>query len=340
MPITLKDIANKSGFSVTTVSRALAGYSDVSQQTRECILNIAEELGYQPNQIARQLQGQRTNTIGLIMPPRPATDDDDFFSLLLKGITYEAARNGYDVLVSAGHPETTEMETYQRIVGGNRVDGMVLARIHQNDSRIEYLQEQKHPFIVLGRNAPESPSDFSYIDVDSQLGIEMLVEHFVDLGHREIAIILPPNDVTATLHRFAGYKVALDRAGIVFREDYCIYSDYTFDGGKAAAEVLLDRAPQISAIVGCNDWMALGAMATLQKLGIPIGVDFVIGGYDDIPAAARAVPSLSSIHTPIYKLGELLTTRLIKLIDDDPTTEQQQIITPKLIIRESSGGSR
>lgn len=340
MPVTLKDIANKSGFSVTTVSRALAGYDDVSQQTREQILKIAEELGYQPNQIARQLQGQRTNTIGLIMPPRPATDDDDFFSLLLKGITYEAARNAYDVLVSAGHPGTTEMDTYQRIVGGNRVDGMVLARNYQNDPRISYLQGQKHPFIVLGRNAPDTVSDFSYIDVDSQLGIEMLVGHFVDLGHRDIGIILPPNTVTATFHRFAGYKAGLERAGIPFREDYCIYSNYTFNGGKEAAEILLDRVPQITAIVGCNDWMALGAMAAVQNRGIAIGKAFSIGGYDDIPAAARAVPALTTIHTPIYKLGELLTKRLIRLINHDPTTEQQQIVIPELVIRESSGGSR
>lgn len=340
MPVTLKDISNKSGFSVTTVSRALAGYDDVSSQTREHILKIAAELGYQPNQIARQLQGRRTNTIGLIMPQRPATDDDDFFSLLLKGITYEAARNGYDVLVSAGHPETTEMETYRRIVGGNRVDGIVLARNYQNDPRIIYLQEQKHPFIVLGRNAPDTPSDFSYIDVDSQFGIEMLVEHFVSLGHQDIGLILPPSDVTTTFHRFAGYKVGLDRAGIAFKDDYCIYSDYTFDGGREAADILLERAPQITAIVGCNDWMALGAMATLQNRGIPIGQDFVVGGYDDIPAAARSVPSLTTLHTPIYELGELLTKRLIKLIDHDPTFQQQEIVKPELIIRESSGGSR
>jgi LacI family transcriptional regulator len=340
MRVTLKDISKKSGFSVTTVSRALAGYDDVSQKTRDCILKIAEELGYQPNQIARQLQGQRTNTIGLIMPLRPATDDDDFFSLLLKGMTYEAARNGYDVLVSAGQPNTSEMDTYRRIVGGNRVDGLVLARIYRDDPRIEYLNEKKHPFVVLGRNAPDTTSDFCYIDVDSQLGIEMLIEHFVELGHQHIGIILPPTNVTTTYHRFAGYQAGLERAGIPFREDYCIYSDYTFDGGLSAAEILLDRVPQLTAIVACNDWMALGAITTAQKRGIKVGQEFAIGGYDDIPAAARAVPSLSTVHTPIYELGELLTKRLIKLIDNDPTAEQQLVVKPTLIIRESSGGSR
>jgi LacI family transcriptional regulator, galactose operon repressor len=214
-----------------------------------------------------------------------------------------------------------------------------LARNYRKDARIDYLKEKKHPFVVLGRNAPDTASDFCYIDVDSQLGIEMLVDHFVGLGHRHIGIILPPNDLTTTFHRLAGYKAALDRNGIRFREDYCIYSDYTFDGGTDAAEILFERAPQMTAMIGCNDWMALGAMAIAQKWGIKVGQNFAMGGYDDIPAAARAVPALTTIHTPIYELGELLTKRLIKLIDKDPTAEQQQIIKPSLIIRESSGGS-
>ncbi|MEO1290763.1 MAG: LacI family DNA-binding transcriptional regulator, partial [Chloroflexota bacterium] len=121
MPTTLKDISKQSGYSVTTVSRALTGYDDVSSSTRAHILKIADQLGYQPNHAARQLQGQHTMTLGLIMPERMPTYEDDFFSVLLKGITYEAANNGYDVLTSAAHPNQSELDTYKRFVEGKRV---------------------------------------------------------------------------------------------------------------------------------------------------------------------------------------------------------------------------
>ncbi|MBZ0294706.1 MAG: LacI family transcriptional regulator [Anaerolineae bacterium] len=337
MRVTLRDISKKSGFSVTTISRALAGYSDVNESTRQEIIRIANELGYQPNQIARQLQGKRTYTIGLIMPPRPHTDDDDFFSLFLKGVTYAAARNQYDVLVSATSPESSEMDAYRRIVGGNRVDGMVLARTFHNDPRIQYLQSVNHPFIVLGRSAPDETTDFPYIDVDSKMGIQALVTHMIAAGHREIGIILPPEEVSFTAYRLAGYREALEKAHIPFRPEYCIHSDLSFSGGQEAARLLLDRAPQLTAMVGSNDWMALGAMKIAQDRGIEVGRDFAVGGYDDIPAAAQAVPALTTVRWPIYGLGEELTRRLLKFIDRDSEVERQQLVEPELIIRDSVG---
>ncbi len=338
MRVTLKDIADRSGFSITTISRALAGYSDVSDKTRQQILKIADELGYQPNHIARQLQGQRTYTIGLIMPPRLHSDDDDFFSLLLKGVTYAAARDRYDVLVSATVPGSSEMDAYRRIVGGNRVDGMVLARTYFDDPRIAYLESINHPFIVLGRSAPDAASDFPYIDVDSKVGIQALVAHMIARGHRHIGIILPPEEVTFSAYRLAGYQAALAEAAIPYRPEYCVHADLTFSGGEEAARLLMTQQPDLTAIVGCNDWMALGAMHSAQELGHVVGDDFAVGGYDDIPAAERAVPALTTVRWPIYEVGEELTQRLLKFIENDPDVERQQLIKPELIIRRSTGG--
>lgn len=341
MPVTLKDISKKSGFSVTTVSRALTGYDDVSQRTRNRILKIAEEMGYQPNHIARQLQGQRTLTLGLIMPARTHSNDDDFFSLLLKGITYEAARNGFDVLTSAAQPNTSEIDAYQRFVGGNRVDGMIVARTHRNDERIQYLKSVNCPFIVHGRLAPDEASDFDYIDVDSELGIYMVTEHLIQGGHRDIGIILPNPDIAFTPYRLNGYRAALQGNGINFREEYCIHGDLTYQSGMEATHILLKKHPYLSAIVGANDWMALGAMAVAKELNYPVGDGFAVAGYDDIPAATHSEPSLTTVRQPIYDIGEQLTTKLLDIIkDDDPTPSYfQKLINPELIIRDSSGGA-
>jgi len=341
MRVTLKDIASRSGFSITTVSRALAGYDDVSEKTRQFITDIADELSYQPNQIARQLQGNRTNTIGFIMPARGHQhDDDDFFSLLLKGITHAAARRHLDVLVSAAQDNVSEMETYQRIVGGHRVDGVILARTYENDPRIQYLKSVNHPFVVHGRNAPGHISDFPYIDVDSQMGIRLLVEHFIERGHQHIGIILPPQKIAFTGYRLAGYRAGLENAGIPYRESYASHADFTHAGGEKAARRLLEYHPPLTAIIGCNDWMALGAMTAIQQCGLKVGLDIAVGGYDGIPAAAHASPALTTIQQPIYDLGELLTARLMQLMNESPSDDHQLLIEPQLIVRESSGPVR
>jgi LacI family transcriptional regulator len=340
MPVTLKDIALKSGFSITTVSRALAGYDDVSEKTRAHIYAIANELGYQPNQVARQLQGQSTNTVGIITPMRQDYQDDDFFSVLLKGITFAASQHNFDVLMSVAIPGTTELEAYRRFAGGKRVDGMILARTYRNDPRINYLKSIDFPFVVGGRAAPHEQSDFPYIDYDSQFGIATLVTHFIGYGHQHIGIVLPSEELAFADYRFQGYRKALQQAGIAFNSSYTERSDLTYEGGQNATQKLLDRHPEITAIVGCNDLMALGAMSAIQHRNLQVGEDIAVGGFDNIPAAERSTPPLTTISQPIYELGQKLTNMLIQIIDDAPVPNIQRLITPGLIVRESSGKPR
>ncbi len=214
MHIKLKDVALKSGYSVTTVSRALAGYSDVNEQTRLHIVEVATRLGYQPNLVARQLRIRRTQTIGLIIPVRDQSFSNEFFTQFLIGIGDAASRARYDLLVSAQAPGEEEMSAYRRIVSGNRVDGIILARTRRNDPRIAYLRAQNYPFVAFGRGAPGEPADFPFIDVDGQAGIRLLVEHFVARGHRHIGLILPPEEMVFTVYRHAGYRDGLAGAGV------------------------------------------------------------------------------------------------------------------------------
>lgn len=341
MPITIKDIAKKSGFSVTTVSRALTGYDDVSARTRAHIMQIADDLGYQANHVARQLQSQRTYSIGFVMPPAKQPTEDNFFSILLKGVTSEAARHGYDVLVSTCEHGDREIETYHRIAGGKRVDGIVTARLYRDDPRISYLDKIKFPYIVNGRRTPNQTSHFPYIDVDSQLGIAMLTEHLLEQGYDRIGIILPPEDAAFTPFRLAGYREALEGAGHDFDENLCVFGDLTYDGGMAATRQLLGDHPDVNAIVGCNDWMALGALAVAKEHGHIVGQNFGVGGYDDIPAAFHSDPSLTTIRQPIFDIGKQLTEALIELIENKaPTVEiPQRLIEPTLVVRDSSGKS-
>lgn len=340
MQVTLKDIAQKSGYSVTTVSRALAGYSDVNKRTRQQITEIANALGYQPNLLARQLRSQRTHTLGIIIPAHDYTFSTGFYSQLMLGIGDAASTEHYDLLISAQAAGDDEMAAYRRMVAGNRVDGMILARTRQNDARIQYLKEQGHPFVVSGRGAPDESSDFPYIDVDSQAGIRSLVNHFVELGHRDIGLILPSPDIAFTGFRHEGYRQGLADAGIPYRAEYVVNGDLWWSGGYQGTQLLLDNHPELTAIVACNDLMALGAMSAIQGRGLQVGRDIAVAGFDDIPAAEYAYPSLTTVHQPIYEIGQRLVKILIGIIVGTPPPETRVLLPTKVIVRASSGFER
>ncbi len=340
MQVTLKDIAKKSGYSITTVSRALAGYTDVNEETRRHIIAIADTLGYQPNLLARQLRNQRTQTLGLIIPSADNSISNEFFSQLLLGIGDAASNAGYDLLVSAHVPGEPEMAAYRRIVGGNRVDGMILARTRQNDERIAYLQRLNHPFVVNGRGAPGEANDFPYIDVDSQTGIASVIRHLVELGHEHIALILPPPEMAFTEYRHMGYRDGLSAAGLPYRAEYVTHGDLQRAGGFEQANRLLDMHPEITAIVACNDLMALGAMHAAQERGLQIGADLSITGFDDIPVAEYAHPPLTTVRQPIYEIGGRLADLLINLITGSAQEDTHILLSSSLMIRASTAPRR
>lgn len=337
MQVTLKDIAEKTGFSVTTVSRALSGYSDVNDKTRSRILDAATQMGYRPNLVARQLRNQQTQTIGMIIPSGPDGFEDDFFSLLMKGVTHAAARHHYDVLISAMLPDDDEMEIYKRVVGGRRVDGVILARTHRNDPRITYLREINVPFVVSGRASPNHPSDFPYIDADSQYGVALMVKHFVDYGHHHIGLILSPEQVAFTGYRLQGYWDGLGAAGLPYRAEYVISANLTRAGGEQAAAQLLADHPRLTALIACNDLMAIGAIAAVHARGLAVGRDVAIGGFDDIPLAAHTAPPLTTIRQPIFTIGEELATMLVTIVNTPHDAETHKLLKPSLIVRASSG---
>jgi LacI family transcriptional regulator len=334
--VRLKDLAQKTGFSITTVSRALAGYNDVNEHTRQQIMSAARELGYQPNEVARQLRTQRTQTIGLIIPSHDRNNSNDFFSELLRGIGDGAAQQRYDLLISAQHPGEEEMLAYQRIVGGNRVDGLVVARTRQHDPRIAYLTSVRCPFVVAGRSAPDEPSTFPYIDVDSQTGIYTATAHLIEQGHQQIGMILPPREMAYTEYRHRGYAAALQEANIPYDSHFVVYSDLTRSGGYASASQLLQQHPQITGLVCANDLMALGAMSAVQERGFIVGKEIAVTGFDDLPAAEYAHPSITTVRQPIYEIGRRLVNMLIRIITGDTPEETHVLMPTTLVVRDST----
>jgi LacI family transcriptional regulator len=334
MPVTLQDIADRLGISVATVSRALAGYSDIAEETRARVLQAAGDMGYRPNISARRLQQQRTETIGFVIPTYGPRFSDPFFSELLTGIGNEAAEQEYDLLVSTRTPGAEEMKTYKRMVMEQRVDGMLVVRTHQKDARIAYLLKERFPFVAFGRS--DSEASFPYLDVDGERGLRQVVQHLIDQGHRRIAYISAPMSLMFASHRLAGYKEALAVNRIPFDPRLVIEGELTERSGYAAAMRFLSTNPRPSAIIACNDLMALGTISAAREVGLSVGRDLAVTGFDDVPLAAHAHPPLTTVRQPIYEIGRRICRMLIRLLEGKPLEDRHVLLEPELVIRASS----
>ncbi|HSJ55050.1 MAG TPA: LacI family DNA-binding transcriptional regulator [Anaerolineae bacterium] len=333
---TLKDLATRLGLSITTVSRALAGYDDVAEATRRRVLQAAAEMGYVPDASARRLQKGRTDTIGFIIPTFGPRFSDPFFSELLAGIGNEAARHNLDLLVSTRAPDTPEEEqAYRRMIGGHLVDGLLVVRTRTGDRRIAMLAAAGLPFVVFGRS--DQDLDFCYVDEDGYRGFELMAEHLVRQGHRRLAFISAPPDLVFARYRRAGLVDTLERHGLGLPPEYCVAGDLTQRGGFQAMNQLLDLPLPPTAVVACNDLMALGAMGAAQRRGLVVGRDLAVAGFDDIPQAEHSHPSLTTVRQPIYEIGRQICAMLVQLVRGEELAERHVLLQPELIVRESSG---
>ena len=335
MAITIKDIAKRVGKSVTTVSRALHDYDDVSEDTKELVRRVAAEMGYTPSSFAQRLQKQQTDTIGVILPTFGPRFSDPFFSELIAGIGNRAASFGYDMLVSTQSPGDDELETYRKLINGRRVDGFIIVRTRCHDKRIDFLLNQNFPFVAFG--CVEGDVSFPFVDEDGAHGMRLVADHLVQFGFKRIACIAPNPELTFAARRISGLKEGLEVYGITLKDDYIRNGDLTQRGGYEQAIKLLDIAEPPEAIVACNDLMAFGAMSAAQERGLVVGRDIAITGFDDIPMAEHSHPPLTTVHQPVYKIGGMVCEMLIKLIQGEHLEQEHIVLKPTLVVRQSCG---
>ena len=337
MSVTLKEIARCTGKSITTVSRALADYDDVSAETKALVRRVADELGYTPNLLAQRLQKRRSDTIGLILPTFGPRFSDPFFSEFLAGVGNMAAEHGYDLLVSTQPPGERELQAYRQKVQSRQIDGFIVMRTRRQDARINYLHEIGFPFVAFGRI--EGEMDFPFVDVDGIQGMRLIGEHLIRLGHRRIACLAPPADLLFAEHRLIGLRQALVAHGLELPESSIVLGDLTQKSGYQAAMRLLDGPQPPTAIAACNDLMALGALSAIQERGLVVGRDVAVTGFDDIPMAEHSHPPLTTVHQPIYQIGKMVCEMLIRLLQGQEPASRQVILAPKLMVRQSCGAN-
>jgi LacI family transcriptional regulator len=335
MTVTIKDIAKKIGKSTTTVSRALNDYDDISRETKEIVRKAAADLGYSPNATAQRLQKRSADTVGFILPTFGPRFSDPFFSEFIAGIGNKLAEFGIDLLVSTRTPGGQELDAYKNNVQGRRVDGFIVVRTRLKDERINYLKRVGFPFVAFGRMNGEI--DFPFVDEDGEKGMMLVVDHLLNLGHTRIGVITPPIHFTFSYYRISGIKKRLNEAGIQLNSNLIINGDLTQRGGFQQTQTLLDLPEPPTAIIAGNDLMAFGAMSAAQERGLIVGKDISITGFDDIPMAEHSHPPLTTINQPIYSIGSKVCEMLVKLINDEGLDNKQVILSPSLIVRQSTG---
>jgi len=336
LPVTIRDLAEKLKLSITTVSRALDGYADVSEETRKRVILTAEEMGYEPSFAARQLRRKRADTIGYILPTSSPQFSDPFFVNFLTGLCDEAALLHLDLTVTSCPPDSEkEHSQYRRWVQGNRVDGIVINRLRTTDWRITFLLENQIPFVCLGQ--AENGDSFPSVAVDERNGIARLVAHLVEKGHRRIAFIGASPQLVLQRERFAGYESGLRAASIALMPELISHGDLSEDSGYRVTVELLALPDPPTAILACNDRMALGALRAAQEQGISVGPQLAIAGYDGIKETEYTNPAITTLHQPTYEIARILAGMLGKLIQGQPLENPHQTIQPELVIRPSTG---
>jgi len=327
MPVTIRDVAKHLSISITTVSRALDGYPDVSESTRQRVLQAAHELGYVPNRAARQLRRKRTETIGYILPSSTPYLSGPYSGEFISALADEAAHNGYDLLVSSTPVGgDTEQGIYQRWVCERRVDGFLINHVRQSDWRIKYLTTEHIPFASLERSADSS--DYPSVHMEYLMCVSSLVNHLVAQGFKRIGFIGTKDDLAIHTDRYQGYRLGLNMYGLPFDETLVTQADPTTTGGYQAAKKLQVLPKPPNAIICINDEPVIGVLRAAQDAHQRLGEDLSLIAFDVAQATQRAQPSMTSVNQPVSEIAHLLVRMLLAEIKGTSLQDRQVVLQP------------
>ncbi len=330
LKITQLDVADLAGVGKGTVSYALNGNELIKPATREKVLAAAKTLGYRPNLTARNLKTNRAWAIGYSWHVH---DDPSRMNNLLDEFIYRvtfAAEAQHFHLLTFIQPQEDAEGVYDELISTNRVDGFILSDIRYEDPRIQRLFSLDAPFVAFGGMYVPDPQ-FAFVDVDGKKGIEMVVEHLLSLGHERIGLVNWHPGMVVGDAREAGYRSALENAGIPVDPQRIAYTPNILRSASEATERLMSVKHPPTAIVCTNDVMAFGAKAYLDEMGYR---NVALTGYDDDPTAQFL--SITSVRQPIQALANTLFDLLLGEINHEPRPQRQVVFEPELIIRRST----
>ena len=311
----LKTIAAEAGVSVMAVSKALRDASDIGATTKIKIQKIAEQLGYVPNGNARGLRNRKTSTIGVVLPRL----DQGFFANILSGILKDATALGYQVFIGQSEDNLALELKELKAMLGRQVEGILLAPALSMGGRMEFLEmvaQRGIPVVFLDRfpaNATQYPNT-GFVVAQDRVGASLATDYLIEQGHRKILHLAGPLGASSTEERLMGYRKALERAGIEYRDSLVFRAGSDIESGHQTMAQVLGESVDFTAIFAVNDYVAIGACELLLSQGIKIPQDISVVGFGDIRLAKYYRVPLTTVYQSQEELGHLSFSILLQMI--------------------------
>ena len=331
MAYTIKDIASLAGVSIATASRILNGKPGVKPSTRQKVLDVARELDYLPNQLAKSMKTKRSNTIGLVV----ADITNPFYSDTAKTIEMRARENNYTVIVCNTNNSAAIQKSIITSLKERRIDGFIFASVELRDKPVRDLIREGYPCVMYHRRLEADVGDF--IGCDNRMGIEIGFEHLYGLGHRRIGFISGPRVFSTGMERLKAFLQAAKQHGVP-AEPYLI-KEGGYDIGKTAREVdeLLALPEPPTAIFAANDLMALQVLDRVLAAGYRVPEDISVMGFDDIQIASHHSIQLTTIDIQAKKCAHMVIETLLNRVEGVGRGKPQEVLlSPQLKVRRST----
>ena len=326
----IKDVALHASVSVTTVSHVVNGTRFVSEVARQRVEAAVRELGYVPSAVARSLKHNTTRTFGMVIP----NNSNPYFAEIIQGVEARSFAAGYNVILCNSNDDPERQAAYLRVLAEKRIDGLIFVVTGSDAVVRATLGGINTPLVLLDREVSGVSSDL--VEVNHVLGSQMATEHLLELGHPRVACISGPPGLSPSSQRRAGWKDALEKAGVERKESDLARGDFTARGGYLAMQTLLKRRPRPTAVFACNDLMAFGALTAAREAGIAVPQQLSIVGFDDIDLAAFSAPPLTTVAQPKQQIGTVAAELLLDRVGNARADNRQMILDPELRVRAST----
>ncbi len=327
---TIREVASRAGVSPTTVSHVINNTRFVSAEARQRVLDAMAELNYRPNVLARSLRRGETRTLGLILPDSA----NPFFAEIARAIEDAAFSAGYNVILGNSENELAKEQVYVDVLVNKQVDGLIFVATGDHSPSLEHLTRNGLPVVVVDRRL--SNLDVDTVLTDNLQGGLSAARYLLNLGHRRIACITGPSNLTPSAERVIGYRRALEEHGLPVEENLIRKGDFHPRSGYHAAVELIRSQPPPTAIFICNDMMAIGALRALSEAGLRVPQDCSLIGFDDIELASFITPPLTTIRQDKAALAEAAVTLLLERIAEPDLPARTRILPTQLIERLST----
>jgi LacI family transcriptional regulator len=332
-PVTLRDVAGRAGVHPATASRALNPETQilVSEETARRVLAAARELGYRPNPVARSLRTRRSHTVGVLIPDL----NNPLFPPIVRGLDDRLATAGYVALIgNTDGDEERERVVFEQM-RARHVDGFVLATAHLRSPLLAEAASAELPVVLINRLAEDY--SFPSVSVDNERGIRMAVTHLAALGHRRIAHIAGPQDLSTGRSRYRGYLAAMAAGGLPADPGLVVFAEaFSVQEGLRCCRELLERPERCTAVAAGNDMLALGCYAALDAAGLSCPGDLSVVGFNDMPFIDLLRPPLTTVRFPHYQVGTEAAQLLLERIGGTNGPVKILYLAPEFITRGST----